>query len=109
MTNKRYAIVRVDMIERKDGNTFVCPEHFEGINGRWLCSNYHKGKFVTSGQCKNCRYGDTKEQLIKKVAQVLIKEALKIIEIELGERGLKRVYEMQLKVAKKIVEFLGVK
>ena len=53
---KRYAIVRVDMIEGKDENTFVCPEHFEGINSRWLCSSYHKGKFVAFAQCKNCRY-----------------------------------------------------
>ena len=102
MTEKRYAIVRVDMIERKDGNTFVCPEHFEGINGRWLCSNYHKGKFVAFAQCKNCRYGDTKEQLIRKVAQVI-------------ERRFARNYrfgvlvdEIKNGLAKEIVEFLGV-
>lgn len=47
--------------------------------------------------CKNCRYGDTKEQLIKKVAQSLKGTLWN------DKKGL--TYE---EIAKKIIEFLGV-
>lgn len=47
--------------------------------------------------CKNCNYGDTKEQLIRKVAQIL-KQQMFILE----------VYEDYIGAAKNIVEFLGV-
>ena len=79
---KRYAIVRVD-----EG----CP--LSGINIR----NINACKISKS--CQNCLFGDTKEQLIRKVAQ-----ALKInTEKYYGEKELD--YEL---LAEEIVEFLGV-
>ena len=74
---KRYSIVRVDG---------ECPKGFnEDIYCKW---------------CGNCGriYGDTKEQLIKKVAQALTGTLWN------DRKGL--TYE---EIAKKIVEFLGVK
>ena len=74
MNKKRYAIVRVDG---------ECPKGFnEDIYCKW---------------CGNCGrlYGDTKEQLIKKITTVLRREKIK--------RGLTYYW-----LATKIVEFLGV-
>ena len=97
---KRYAIVRVDN---------MCPALTEeGIN---LCK--------TDKNCKNkCpyRYGDTKEQLIRKVAQVLLREELEwyrenldiISKGKIDEPLVRNLYEHCLGKAKKIVEFLGV-
>ena len=75
MSEKRYAIVRVD---------YKCPQDLEEDIKR--CVGEH---------CKNCRYGDTKEQLIKKVEQVIKRQSLK-----------GAIWESEL--AKEIVEFLGV-
>ena len=51
----KYAIVRVD------GR---CPNNFENIQSNdFVCEL--NGDFKPA--CKNCRYGDTKEQLIRKV------------------------------------------
>ncbi|MBQ2219201.1 MAG: hypothetical protein II417_00230 [Elusimicrobia bacterium] len=103
---KRYAIVRVDN---------MCPAITEeGIN---ICK--------TDKNCKNkCpyRYGDTKEQLIKKVATVL-RRILKVDVCSYKYKGKMRkletirfkgkgrfdeiVIELE-EVATKIVEFLGV-
>ena len=80
MSEKRYAIVRADM---------RCPYGLEET----FCSN----------DCHRCRlgygyYGDTKEQLVRKVAQVMQQKA-----------GLYRnIYEIDYELAKEIVEFLGV-
>ena len=74
---KRYAIVKVD---------YKCPQDLEEDIKR--CVGEH---------CKNCRYGDTKEQLIRKVAQALelcMKKGYRTITSE--------------EYAKEIVEFLGV-
>ena len=72
---KRYAIVRVD---------YKCPQDLEEDIKR--CVGEH---------CKNCRYGDTKEQLIKKV------------ETAITIWCNKGFYNKE-HLARKIVEFLGV-
>ena len=85
---KRYAIVRVD-------NTW-CPNKFENIDNRFVCDSRRKNiKYV---HCERCRYGDTKEQLVRKVAQALKGTLWN------DRKGL--TYE---EIATKIVEFLGVK
>lgn len=98
MTEKRYAIVRVDKF---------CPRDLE--------RNY-KLKCIGSLHCDKCEikkiYGDTKEQLTMKVAQVLFKGKLEIYKNVYGiipnDKFMKEIYIKQLKVAKKIVEFLGI-
>ena len=92
---KRYAIVRVD----KEHYLNSCPAGFEEINNDFVCS-YKKDNILNQYvcNCKNCRYGDTKEQLIRKVAQIL-KQQMFILE----------VYEDYIGAAKNIVEFLGIK
>ena len=52
MNKPRYAIVRVD-----------CPPKKE-IDAQFVC-------FPKDNNCSGCRYGDTKEQLVRKVAQVI--------------------------------------
>jgi hypothetical protein len=89
-----------------------CPSDIEGIDDKLVCSKTKDGK---SKVCI-CRYGDTKEQLIRKVAQVLFKEELgwyaeypKIIpKGEIDEPFCRNIYEHCLDKATKIVEFLGV-
>ncbi len=107
--NPRYAIVRVD----KDYYLNSCPAGFEEINNDFVCSYKESKTYSISINCKKCRYGDTKEQLIRKVAQVLFKERLEIYKKVYGiipnDKFMKETYIKQLKVAKKIVEFLGVK
>ena len=85
---KRYAIVRVD--DR-------CPvENEEEIYlvDRVVMFPCFLDKRLS---CKNCRYGDTKEQLIRKVAQAL--------EICMN-KGYRTITSEEF--AKEIVEFLGV-
>ena len=83
---KRYAIVRVD---------YKCPQDLEEDIKR--CVGEH---------CKNCRYGDTKEQLIRKVAQVIEKNIKKkYIDVNDGKIG---YFIRTQELAKEIVEFLGV-
>ena len=89
---KRYAIVRVD----------GCPSKFEkGFNDYIVCDG--RGKDMRLGKykivCDNCRYGDTKEQLIRKIAQVFSMEKIIVA---------KTLDEYKYKLAKEIVEFLGV-
>ena len=86
MSEKRYAIVRVD---------YKCPQDLEEDIKR--CVGEH---------CKNCRYGDTKEQLIMKVVQAMLIRFKRIykgkfITVEMARK-------QYLEVAKEIVEFLGV-
>lgn len=104
MNKKRYAIVRVDercpVEEEEDISLVDRIKMFPCFNDKRL-------------SCKNCRYGDTKEQLIKKVAQVFFRRKLKVYKKVLGgeilsKKYLKRIYEKYLEVAKEIVEFLGV-
>lgn len=95
MNKKRYAIVRVD----KDYYLNSCPAGFEEINNDFVCS-YKKSKTLNSlsTNCKNCRYGDTKEQLIRKIAQASINyyENRPFSEVNFQD------------MARWIVEFLGV-
>lgn len=92
MTEKRYAIVRV--------NNGSCPSRFEDITDENVCFVHRKKEFCRDENliCTECYYGDTKEQLIKKVAQALelcMKKGYRTITLE--------------EYAKFIVEFLGVK
>ena len=83
---KRYAIVRVDG---------KCPDEFEKIDVQFTCRNLscYAGK-----ECYKNFYGDTKEQLIRKVAQVFSMEKIIVA---------KTLDEYKYKLAKEIVEFLG--
>ena len=95
---KRYAIVRVD-------NTW-CPNKFENVDNRFVCDSRKKNiKYV---HCERCLYGDTKEQLIRKVAQVLYIDELRFCIWKEDIKYLPKIYERCLKKAEKIVEFLGV-
>lgn len=97
---KRYAIVKVD----RDNEDFKCP----------TCPS-------VAQSCCDCKivetYGDTKEQLIRKVAQVLYREELEWYKThlkfvpgsEIDEPFFRNIYENCLVKAKEIVEFLGVK
>ena len=80
---KRYAIVRVDI---------ECPEHMEEY---FVCP--YPDKKEECLKCENYRYGDTKEQLIRKVAQAL--------ELCMN-KGYRTITSEEY--AKEIVEFLGV-
>lgn len=89
MSEKRYSLVRVD--NKKEGK--LCPL-FENEK---LC-NIEKN-------CWNCKikyqYGDTKSQLILKVAQVLKRE--------LSDTFKNTLHLSYKELAKEIVEFLGIK
>lgn len=86
MKEKRYVIVRVDdrcpVEEEEDIYLVDRIKMFPCFNDKRL-------------SCKKCKYGDTKEQLVLKITQVL-----KI------KRALFGITDKQL--AKEIVEFLGV-
>lgn len=99
MTKKRYAIVRVD------GS---CPSGtYDGCKVNLVCVQERKRIKVTERNCKFCLYGDTKEQLIRKVAQVLIKDEMKYCQPKTEVH--KRIsWQNNMELAKQIVEFLGV-
>lgn len=69
MKDKRYAIVRVD-----DDYKHICPSAFEKVDDSSFC----KLAIRKGGSCNVCPYGDTKEQLIRKVAQVIFRRKLKL-------------------------------
>lgn len=81
MTQKRYAIVRVQ----------GCNE--ERLK---LCPNMPT--------CAFCLYGDTKEQLIAKITQVMFRKEIKYWRKDYLDIPYKKCLEQ----AKEIVEFLGV-
>ena len=87
---KRYAIVRADKF---------CPRALE--------RNYNL-KCIGSLHCDKCdlrkKYGDTKEQFISKVEQI-IRRPIQKGDLELKSKGFK--YGVR-RLAKEIVEFLGV-
>lgn len=105
MKNKRYAIVRVDI---------NCPKDVCGEEDFCFLS---KGKTLED-ICDYCDFldekiiiGDTKEQLIRKVAQVRLKQEIKRWYghfLEPSKLTIEFMYERCLKEAKEIVEFLGV-
>ena len=97
---KRYAIVRVD----KDWCPYYADKEFI-----IPCSNFCENRF----ECKDCRYGDTKEQLIIKIAQVMLRKFIvnylrNGIKPKLADEQIQIVYKNYLELAKEIVEFLGV-
>ena len=98
MTKKRYAIIRLDNF---------CPAMLDDF-GCIVARNMLHCK--CGEDTKN--YGDIKEQLIKKIAQVLFKRKLKLYRriwgSNMGSIERKDIYAQCLEVAKKIVEFLGV-
>ena len=100
MENKpRYAIVRVDN---------NCPFMQEKLDFSSCSKMFNCDKFIRCEKCEhNCRYGDTKEQLIKKVAQILIKDEMKICQYKTKVH--KRIcWQNNMELATKIIEFLGV-
>ena len=102
---KRYAIVRVD------GH---CPNRFENIQNDWVCKV--DKNMNCKHRCSKNRYGDTKEQLMKKVAQVLFRKEMKWWKEHLtltpnrkiDEPFIRSIYEQCLEKAKEIISFLGV-
>lgn len=97
---KRYAIVRVDHsycpIIEESGKGCYCPQD--------------KDRNFYCADCKTFKnYGDTKEQLIKKVAQVINRFIIPQRLINSFDREmLMKNYQLNKKLAKEIVEFLGV-
>ena len=103
MNKKRYAIVRVDNrcpVEEEEDICLVDRiKMFPCFNDKRL-------------SCKKCNYGDTKEQMMKKIAQVLIRRKHKLYRKIWGgdwcDREREDSYKQCLEAAKEIVEFLGV-
>ena len=92
---KRYAIVKVN---------WKCPnkDNKEEIEDIFVCAN-RKDKREQNHNCSDCLYGDTKEQLVMKVAQVIKTKTDNGIIVRYREDSIS-VEEL----AKEIVEFLGV-
>jgi len=92
---KKYALVRVDN---------ACPAILDNFG----CISARKILHCKCGEdCKN--YGDTKEQLVRKVAQVLLRQDLSYEVFSPSKEMVSAFYEGCLRRAKQIVEFLGVK
>ena len=91
---KRYAIVRVDKDCPKDKSIFI------------------RRCLHTDIQCKDC-YGDTKEQLIRKILQVMMRKyTISYLRTtrqdKINPKHFKSAIDYYLEIAKEIVEFLGV-
>ena len=95
---KRYSIVRVDG---------KCPYH---TTDKAFCIHQQEKRFCLECKIRD-RYGDTKEQMIRKVATAILR-TLKDGEVlkyeEFGTGFIKQPVSVEY-LAKKIVEFLGVK
>lgn len=89
---KKYAIVRVD-----DKCPLVTEDNF-------YCSEY-----LQKDKCKKCKEirGDTKEQMIQKILQVIIIDIVKTAKVN-DKKIIQILYKANYKLAKFIVEFLGV-
>ena len=92
MPEKRYSIVRVDE---------NCPNKLENLSAPCITS-------CKRFDCKNCRYGDTKEHLVHKIAQVIFKKRNSF-----GGKNMNPIWTetdkiYSYKLAKEIIEFLGV-
>ena len=99
---KRYAIVRVDN---------SCPAMLDDFG----CIVARNMLYCKCGEdTKN--YGDTKEQLIRKVAQIIFRKEMKWWKLHLtltpnrkiDEPFIRCIYGQCLEQAKEIIEFLGV-
>ena len=85
---KRYALVRVE-----------CPDKKE-IDAQLVC-------FPKDNNCSGCRYGDTKDQLTNKMAQVLLKDYLKSFKgVKIDKASMKKFWQMQKKLAIEIFDFM---
>lgn len=88
---KRYSIVRVD--------NGWCPL----LESNKLCD--------TAKDCFSCkiekRYGDTKKQMIQKILQAIIIDIVKTAKVN-DKKTIQILYKANYKLAKFIVEFLGV-
>lgn len=101
---KKYALVRVDG---------VCPTRFEcrsfeGLINYYVCDDRKNNK--KQSNCNKCLYGDTKEQLIRKVAQVIKRitnDGYVVAYKKFGTGYINTALNIK-DVAKEIVEFLGV-
>ena len=92
---KRYAIIRIDN---------RCPMNIEQqLDEIERDEMFSRCKDLTMN-CKDCLYGDTKEQFISKVEQI-IRRPIQKGDLELKSKGFK--YGVR-RLAKEIVEFLGV-
>lgn len=89
----RYAIVRVD------GH---CPNRFEAVLNENVCKTDKNGECYS--RCSESRYGDTKEQLIKKLMT-----AFKIAIKKNKEGKFIKEKSNNRQVAEIIAEYLGVK
>ena len=91
----KYAIVRVED---------TCPSGHDGCKVNLVCVQGRNN--IKKKWCENCFYGDTKEQLISKVAQVIRTQIKKnYIDVNVGKIG---YFIRAEELAKEIVEFLGV-
>lgn len=97
MEEKRYAIVRVDD---------CCPSGHDGCKVNLVCVQNRKN--IKEKWCRNCLYGDTKEQLIQKILQAIIIDIIKTAKVT-DKKTIQILYKANYKLAKFIVEFLGVK
>ena len=91
----RYTIVRVD--DKSDNNCKNCEMLYTNDNGNNDCRLRIGASFLCD------RYGDTKEQLIKKIKQVITRVRYAI------EMGVANRIADDEGFAEEIVEFLGVK
>lgn len=92
---KRYAIVRVDN---------MCPEYIEDFKCHFPDNS------VECMTCNHHRYGDTKEQLIRKVATAIkrkLKGGYSVTYRKFGKGYIKDGVSAR-ELAESIVEFLGV-
>ena len=90
---KRYAIVRVDT---------YCPSKFaDNVKNEYVCEEINSNE-EEHDICGKCRYGDTKEQMIKKVLT-----AIHTLTSHLN-RG-DTTFISHETMARRIVEFLGIK
>ena len=95
MSKKRYVLVRVD-------DTPICPRNYEDVLCHYLIyHNYDK--------CEKCikQYGDTKDQLTNKMAQVLLKDYLKSFKgAKIDKASIKKFWLMQKKLAIELFDFM---
>ena len=97
MAKTRYAIVKVNN---------HCPSRFvDNVKNEYVCKTKQaRGGYLLN--CNGCRYGDTKEQMILKVAQAML---IRFKRIYKGKFiTVEKARKQYLEVAKEIVEFLGV-
>lgn len=98
MAKTRYAIVKVNN---------HCPSRFvDNVRNEYVCKTKQtRGGYILN--CIGCRYGDTKEQMIQKILQAIIIDIVKTAKVN-DKKTIQILYKANYKLAKFIVEFLGV-